>query len=122
MFTRRPAARACGLSAARVGQLSLQATVAAGLSRQLTDEALAPDRARRSVASLGNHSEMMRFIVPLQEPGRHLVDRRRAEAVAPQLDLPARGAEHFDAWYFRRGRRGDAPARRADALRRRGLR
>jgi hypothetical protein len=33
---------------------------------------------------------MMRFIVPLQEPGRHLVDRRRAEAIAPQLDLPAR--------------------------------
>ena len=65
---------------------------------------------------------MMRFIVPLHEPGRHLVDRRRAETIAPQLDLPARGAQHLDARHFRRRRRGDAPARRADALRRCGLR
>src|SRR5205809_4189498 len=82
---RSPAARACGLSAASRGQLSRQTTVAAALA----DQSLVPVLASRSVASLGNHSETTRFIVPLQDPGRSLFDRRHAEAVAPQLDPPA---------------------------------
>src|SRR5581483_4020251 len=115
--TRRPAARAWALSASRRGQLSRQPTVAAALSRQ----SFAPRRTKRSDDSLGNHSEMMRFIVPLQEPGGHLLDRRRAEAIAPELDLPAYGAQHLDARHFDRRRGGNAPARRAHALRRRRL-
>jgi hypothetical protein len=68
MCTLRPAARACGLSAARRGQPSSQTTVAAALTRQSwADQSLAV-RASRSGTSLGNHREMMRFIVPLHEP------------------------------------------------------
>ncbi len=78
-------------------------------------------RASRSVDSLGNHSETMRFIVPLHEPGRDLGGGGRAEAVASQLDAPACAADVGEAGRRARRRRGDAPARRAHALRGRRL-
>ena len=77
--------------------------------------------ASRSVESLGNHRETMRFIVPLQEPGWCFGDRGDAETVSSELDAPARGADVVEAGRRMRGRRGDAPARRAHALRWRGL-
>ena len=77
--------------------------------------------ASRSVESLGNHRETMRFIVPLQEPGWCFGDGGGAETVSSEFDAPARGADVVEAGRRMGGRRGDAPARRAHALRRRGL-
>src|SRR5260370_38021689 len=112
IWARRPAARAWALIAARRGQPSRQTTVAAALADQ-SRVALAS----RSVESLGNHSETMRFIVPLHEPGRDLGGGGRAEAVASELEAPARGADVVQAGRRRRRCRSEAPARRADALR-----
>src|SRR5947207_12093815 len=90
MEARRPAVRACGLTAASRGQPSYQTTVAADLADQSRVEEAGATLARRSVESLGNHRETMRFIVPLQEPGRRFRDGRHAEAIAPELEAPAR--------------------------------
>src|SRR6185436_5385445 len=111
MCGRRPAVRACGLSAIRRGQPSSQTTVAADLADQ-SGVALAS----RSVESLGNHSETMRFIVPLQKPGGCFGDRGGAETVSSELDAPARGADVVEAGRRMRDRRGNAPARRAHTL------
>ena len=90
-------------------------------SRPVVRRRTCPSRASRSVESLGNHSETMRFIVPLHEPGRDFGGGGRAEAVASELEAPARGADVVEAGRRVRRRRGDAPARRAHALRWRRL-
>src|SRR5258708_38186273 len=81
----RPAVGACGLTAAGRGQPSSQTTVAAALADQSRVEEAGVALASRSVESLGNHRETMRFIVPLQEPGRCFRDGRHPEAIAPEL-------------------------------------
>src|SRR5215212_806010 len=122
MCGRRPAVRPCGLSAIRRGQPSSQTTVAAALvlhrSCGATEDLdslpdIGPPKllcsvggladqsgvalASRSVESLGNHRETMRFIVPLQEPVWCFGDRGGAETVSSELDAPARGADVVEA-------------------------